>query len=263
VLHNAVLDACDALDGVKDGVLENPTRCKFDPKAVLCTGPGGDGPDCLTAPQVEAARKIYAGASNPRTHEPIYPGLQPGSELGWAQSVAAQPVGYATDFFKYIVFKDETWEPKNLNFDSDVALTEKIETGLNAVDADLTKFIARGGKLLLYHGWSDPGIPPVNLVNYYESVLARTPDKKGVRDSVRAFMVPGMGHCGGGEGTSSFDMVGAVDRWVETRNPPSQIPAWRVVDGQVVRTRPLCAYPLVATYQGTGSTDEASNFMCK
>ena len=263
VLHNAVLEACDALDGVKDGVLENPTRCKFDPKVVQCTGPGGDGPDCLTAPQVEAARKIYAGASNPRTHEPIYPGLQPGSELGWGQSVAAQPVGYATDFFKYIVFKDDAWEPKHLNFDSDVALTEKIETGLNAVDADLTKFIARGGKLLLYHGWSDPGIPPANLVNYYESVLARTPDKKGVHDSVRAFMVPGMGHCAGGEGTSTFDMVGAVDRWVETRNPPGQIPASRVVDGQVVRTRPLCAYPLVATYQGTGSTDDASNFMCR
>jgi feruloyl esterase len=262
VLHKAVLEACDALDGVKDGVLENPTHCTFDPKIVQCNG-NNDGPDCLTAPQVEAARKIYAGASNPRTHEPIYPGLQPGSELGWGQSVAAQPVGYASDFFKYVVFKDEKWDSKSLNFDSDVALTDNVATGLNAVDADLTKFIARGGKLLIYHGWSDPGIPPQNAVNYYQSVLATTPDKKAARESVRAFMVPGMGHCVGGEGTSTFDMVAAVDRWVETKVAPTQIPASRVVGDQVVRTRPLCAYPQTAVYKGTGSTDDASNFMCK
>jgi feruloyl esterase len=262
VLHNAVLNACDALDGVKDGVLENPTLCKFDPKVTQCKG-SNDGPDCLTAPQVEAARKIYAGASNPRTKEPIYPGLQPGSELGWGSSVAAQPVGYATDFFKYVVFKDEKWEPGQLNFDADVVLTDKVATGLNAVDADLTKFIAHGGKLLIYHGWSDPGIPPQNAVNYYQSVLARTPDKNAVRESVRAFMVPGMGHCGGGEGTSTFDMVAAVDRWVDTRIAPTEIPASRVVEGKAVRTRPLCAYPRMAAYKGTGSTDDAANFVCR
>ncbi len=177
--------------------------------------------------------------------------------------MAAQPVGYATDFFKYIVFKDEKWEPTQLNFDADVALTDKTATGLNAVDADLTKFVARGGRLLIYHGWSDPGIPPQNAVNYYQSVLATTPDKKAVRDSVRAFMVPGMGHCGGGEGTSTFDMVAAVDRWVESGVAPERIPASRMVDGQTVRTRPLCAYPKTAVYNGTGSTDDASNFVCK
>ncbi len=261
VLHTAVLDACDARDGVKDGVIENPSRCAFDPKVTICQDGSASG--CLTAPQVEAARKIYAGASNSRTHEPLYPGLQPGSELGWGSSVAAQPVGYATDFFKYIVFKDERWEPTQLNFDADVALTDKTATGLNAVDADLTRFIARGGKLLIYHGWSDPGIPPQNAVNYYQSVLATTPGKTAARDSVRAFMVPGMGHCGGGEGTSTFDMVAAVDRWVESGVAPDRIPASRVVDGQTVRTRPLCAYPQTAVYNGSGSTDDASNFVCK
>ena len=123
--------------------------------------------------------------------------------------------------------------------------------------------MARGGKLLIYHGWSDPGIPPRNAINYYQSVLAATPDKKAAGESVRAFMVPGMGHCGGGEGTSTFDMVAAVDRWVDTRIAPAQIPASRVVDGQVVRRRPLCAYPQTAVYKGTGSTDEATNFSCK
>jgi Tannase and feruloyl esterase len=262
VLHKAALDVCDTNDGVKDGVIENPARCKFDPKVTLCKHAAG-GPECLTGPQVEAAAKIYAGASHSRTHEPLYPGLQPGSELGWGSSVAAEPVGYATDFFKYVVFKDEKWEPARLDFDGDVALTDKTPTGLNAVDADLSPFIAHGGKLLIYHGWSDPGIPPQNAVNYYQSVLATTPDTRAVRESVRVFMVPGMGHCGGGEGTSTFDMVSAVDRWVETKSAPERIPASRFVDGQTVRTRPLCAYPLTAVYSGTGSPDDASNFVCK
>jgi feruloyl esterase len=261
VLHKAALDACDAHDGVRDGVIENPVRCRFDPRVTLCKDGATGG--CLTAPQVDAAAKIYAGASHSRTHEPLYPGLEPGSELGWASSVAAQPVGYATDFFKYVVFKDEKWEPAQLNFDADVAVTDKTATGLNAVDADLSRFMARGGKLLIYHGWSDPGIPPRNAINYYQSVLAATPDKKAVRESVRAFMVPGMGHCGGGEGTSTFDMVAAVDHWVESRVAPERIPASRVVEGHTVRTRPLCAYPLTAVYAGTGDTDDASNFVCK
>jgi feruloyl esterase len=264
VLHKAVLEQCDALDGVKDGVLENPTKCAFDPKVVLCKGPGNNvGTDCLTAPQVEAARKIYAGASHATTHELLYPGLQPGSESGWNQSVSARPVGYAEDFFKYIVFKDEKWDPKSLNYDGDVATTDKTATGLNAADGDLTKFVGHGGKLLIYHGWSDPGIPPYNAVNYYESVLKATRDKKAVRDSVRLFMIPGMGHCGGGDGTSTFDMAAAVDAWVQTKAAPSEIPASKIADGKVVRTRPLCAYPAVATYKGTGSIDEAANFVCR
>jgi feruloyl esterase len=258
ILHKAVLAQCDALDGVKDGVLENPTKCTFDPNVVLCKN--GDGPDCLTAPQVEAARKIYAGASNARTHERLYPGLEPGSENGWNSSVAARPVGYAEDFFKYVVFKDETWNPKALNYDVDLVTTDKTPTGLNAVDADLSKFTARGGKLLMYHGWSDPGIPPENSVNYYQSVLKKT---KNAGDSVRLFMVPGMGHCGGGDGTSTFDMVAAVDKWVETKAAPATIPASKMAEGKAVRTRPLCAYPSMASYTGTGSTDDAANFTCK
>jgi feruloyl esterase len=258
VLHKAALDRCDALDGVKDGVIENPAACTFDPSVVLCRN--GDGPDCLTGPQVDAARKIYAGAPAASGRQPLYPGLEPGSESGWNMSVAARPVGYAEDFFKYIVFKDEKWDPKALNYDADLAITDKTPTGLNAVDADLSKFTARGGKLLIYHGWSDPGIPPENSVNYYKSVLKAT---RNARDSVRLFMVPGMGHCGGGDGTSTFDMAAAVDKWVETKTAPTVIPASKMADGRVVRTRPLCAYPSAAAYKGTGSTDDAANFICK
>jgi feruloyl esterase len=257
VLHKAAVAQCDALDGVKDGVLENPTKCAFDPKVIECRN--GDGPDCLTAPQAEAARKIYSGASHAKTHELLYPGLEPGSELGWSMSVAARPVGYAEDFFKYIVFRDEQWDPKSLNYDVDVVTTDKTPTGLNAVDANLNRFVEHGGKLLIYHGWSDPGIPPSNSVNYYQSVVKAT---RNARDAVRLFMVPGMNHCGGGDGTTFFDMVAAVDKWVATKTAPASIPASRI-GGPAVRTRPLCAFPTVATYKGTGSTDEAANFVCK
>ena len=261
VLHKAALGQCDALDGVKDGVIENPLACKFDPAATQCKS--GDGPDCLTAPQVDAARKIYAGAFHAKTHERLYPGLEPGSETGWNQSVAARPVNYSEDFFKYIVYKNAEWDPKTLNYDADVVAADNVKTGLDATDADLTKFFGRGGKLLIYHGWSDPGVPPYNSVNYYNSVLKATPDKKAAADSVRLFMVPGMAHCGGGDGTSTFDVAAALDTWVETKKAPAQIPAAKMVEGHAVRTRPLCAYPAVATYKGTGSTDDAANFTCR
>jgi feruloyl esterase len=258
VLHRAALAQCDALDGVKDGVIENPLKCAFDPSVTLCKS--GDGTDCLTAPQVEAAKKIYAGASQPTTHRLLYPGLEPGSETGWNMSVAARPVSYAEDFFKYIVQNNPEWDPKSLNYDADVATVDKVKTGLDATNADLSAFVAHGGKLLVYHGWSDPGIPPRNSVNYYDRVLKAT---RNARDGVRLFMVPGMAHCGGGDGTSTFDMVAAVDTWVETKAAPATIPASRVVDGRAVRTRPLCAYPAVATYKGSGSTDDAANFVCR
>src|SRR5215467_12491668 len=258
VLHKAALEQCDALDGVKDGVIENPLKCNFDPGVTLCQS--GNGPDCLTAPQVEAAKKIYAGATHAKTHQLLYPGLEPGSESGWNMSVAARPVSYAEDFFKYIVHNDAAWDPKSLNYDADVVAVDKLKTGLDATNPDLSKFVGRGGKLLIYHGWGDPGIPPRNSVSYYESVLKATPT---ARDGVRLFMVPGMAHCGGGDGTSTFDMVAAVDGWVETKAAPATIPASRMADGKVVRTRPLCAYPAVARYKGTGSTDDAANFACR
>ena len=259
VLHDAALAACDALDGVKDGVLEDPTRCKFDPKVVQCKD--GDGPACLTAAQVEAARKIYSGPKNPQTGEQIFSPLFPGSELGWAASAGAQPVGYAIDFFRYVVFRDPNWDPMTLNYDSDIAKADKVAGPLTVIDRDLTRFLHHG-RLLMYTGWGDPGIPPGYLADYYKNVVAKTKDGN-LRDAVRLFMVPGMGHCGGGEGTSTFDMLGALDQWVERGKAPDLIAASRVRDGIVDRTRPLCPYPQVATYKGNGSTDDAASFVCK
>lgn len=263
-LHDAVLQACDARDGVKDGVLEDPTRCLFNPNVLACKG--GDGPACLTPPQVEAARAIYNPSINPRTRQALYPGLVPGGELGWATGVGPvvqEPMSLATGIFKYTTFRSENWDWRTFDFDRDSALADKIDAGTtNAIDPNLRPFFDRGGKLLQYHGWADPGITPLNSINYYKSVAEKIGVTK-LGDSYRLFMVPGMDHCRGGEGPDTFDDLGALDRWVENKQPPEQIVASRRRNGKVDRTRPLCPYPQVAVYKGTGSTDEAANFSCK
>lgn len=261
LIHNAVLQACDAHDGVKDGVLENPARCTFDPKVLECHG--GDSAACLTAPQVEAARQIYAATRNRATRREIT-GLQPGSELGWATWGGPQPFGTSVDHFKYVVYKDPNWDPRSFNFDRDIVLAEKMDDGLiNTLDANLQPFLDRGGKLIQYHGWTDPQISPGSSVNYYKSVVDKIGGTDKVHGSYRLFMVPGMNHCGGGDGPNTFDMVTALEEWVEKGKAPDKIIASRVRDGKVDRTRPLCPYPQVAQYKGTGSIDDATNFVCK
>src|SRR4029453_3851790 len=251
---------------------------------VLACQPGSDAASCLTPAQVDGVRRIYAGPSNPRTKEHIFAGLERGSELGWNPV----PVGYAADYFKYIVFKDPNWDPKTLNYDSDV---ERASKGANlifdATSTDMSRFTKRGGKLIMYQGWAEPGIPPGNLVKYLGQIqqktsgandsvrvfrvpgmghwgarntagnLGKVPGKiqektSGAKDSVRVFMVPGMGHCGGGNGPSTFDIVAALDAWRDGGKAPEQVSASRVRDGKADRTRPLCAWPAVAKYKGTG-----------
>jgi feruloyl esterase len=238
-IHKAVMEACDALDGVKDGVLEDPTRCHFDPGAIECKG--ADGPDCLTSPQVEAARKIYTPARNPRTGEAIFPAMEPGSELVWATLAGGpKPIALADDYFKYVVFENPNWDFKTLNFDSDFAKAERRDGGiLSATNPDLRPFFSHGGKLIQYHGWTDQQVMPRNSIDYYNSVVKEIGDAAKTGDSYRLFMAPGMGHCGGGEGPNKFDMVGALAQWVEKGKAPDAILASRN-EGNASRTRPLC-----------------------
>jgi feruloyl esterase len=261
-IHEAVLAACDAHDGVKDGVLENPMRCKFDPQVLACREAESDA--CLTRPQIAAARRIYAPVANPRTKEYIYPGLEPGSELGWSMMLGPEPFSYANDFWKYMVTKDPSWDFKTLNFETDLAKALKEDHGVvDATDANLAPFFAHGGKLIQYHGWSDPGIAPENSVNYYNKVVDTLGGRAKTMSEYRLFMVPGMAHCRGGEGTDTFDMLGALEQWVEHGKAPDQITASKLAkDGSVERTRPLCPYPQEAVYRGSGSTNEAANFRC-
>ncbi len=260
MIHTAALDQCDTLDGAKDGIIEDPTRCKFDPKVLECKGE--DSPSCLTSPQVETARRIYADVINPRTKKEIFPGHEPGSELGWNTMAGPNPFGVGLDLFKYIVFNNPNWDYKTFNFDTDTATSYKVDEAMDALDPDLKAFLGRGGKIIQYHGWADPQISPRSSVEYYNAVLEKMGGSAKVNDSYRLFMIPGMAHCGGGEATANFDMLTALEQWVEAKKAPDTIPASRVRDGKVDRTRPLCPYPQVAKYKGTGSVDDAANFTC-
>ena len=261
VIQKAVLKACDINDGVNDGVLEDPRSCKFDPGAILCKG--ADGPDCLTASQVETARRIYSPAINPRSKEQIFPGFEPGSEKGWGFAASAQPPQLTLTGLKNRVFKDPNWDYKTFNFDSDVALIDRESQAVNAMDPNLGPFFSHGGKLLQYHGWNDTLIAPENSVNYYTSVADKLGGANKVNDSYRLFMVPGMAHCRGGDGTDRFDVISAMEQWVEKRKAPESIIASRYADDKPDRTRLLCPYPQIAAYKGSGSTDDAANFVCK
>jgi feruloyl esterase len=256
LIHNAALEACDALDGVKDRVLEDPTRCHFDPQVLLCKH--GDDPSCLTAPQVEVARKIYSGPG-----ASLFPGLERGSELGWTNLSSPTPMALAQETYQYLVFHDPHWDYLTFDPARDMALADKIAgPTMNSTDPNLNPFFQRGGKLLMYHGWADPGIAPRNSVNYYKSVVDTVGTVQAAA-SIRLFMVPGMGHCAGGDGTDTFDKIGTLAQWVERNQAPDRIPAAHRTQGVVDRTRPLCPYPEVAQYKGTGSTDDAANFVCR
>jgi len=263
VIHQAALAACDSRDGLKDGLIDDPTKCDFDPKVLLCKG--ADGPACLTVPQVEAAKKIYSPAINPRTGQQLFSSLVPGTELGWGvQALGPEPSANIYDQYRYVVFKDVNWDWKTFNFDSDVVRGDLPENlVMNATDPNMKAFFSHGGKLLLYHGWSDTNVPTLNTIKYHKSVAETMGGAAKASDSVRLFLEPGMGHCGGGEGPNVFDKVGALEQWVEQGKAPQMLNASHSTNGKVDRTRPLCPYPQVAKYKGTGSIDDAANFVCK
>jgi feruloyl esterase len=267
LIHDAVLKACDAADGVNDGVIENPLACHFDPGVLACKG--ADTASCLTASQVNALRDIYGNAHG-TDGKKIFPGLAPGGEVGWPLMSSVQ-VSFAQTFYRYFVFQKPDWDYASLNLDRDVAYADqRVGSIVNSTNPDLTSFRAHGGKLLQYHGWNDPLISPYNSIDYYESVLARVGGGKPraaaleeVQGFHRLFMVPGMNHCRGGDGTDTFDGLGALQEWVEKSIPPTRLVAIKLVAGQRVRSRPLCPYPQVAHYRGNGSGDDAVNFSCE
>jgi hypothetical protein len=283
-IESAALRACDATDGVKDGVIDDPPKCHFDPAKLLCHGAESDS--CLTRPQVEALKKLYDGPRNAKS-EQIFPGYVPGAETGrggwgpWITGSAPKKslmFAFGSQFFADFVFSDANWDYRTFNFDRDVKPTDdKMASILNATDPNLKAFKNRGGKLILYHGWSDAAISALNSVNYYKSVAANMGQRE--TDSfVKLFMAPGMQHCAGGPGPDLLARPGAEQdperdldlalvRWVEKGIAPAKlIAAKRQEDANlasaVLRTRPLCPYPQVVKYKGTGSIDDASNFTC-
>lgn len=265
-VNRAALAQCDANDGVKDGVIEDPSDCDFDISVLQCRefGPAR----CLLDEQIEVFDAIYAGPKHPRTGERLYPSLVPGGEMAWNLTDGSGLVEYPYEYFGRSVMGDPSWNWREFDFNADIEMAEK-KTGavLNAIDPNIASFRDSGGKLITYHGWNDQGVFPGGSIRYYESVakhLASSPDTAidETRDFFRLFMVPGMAHCRGGPGPNQFDAVSAIEAWVEHGAAPAEIEARKLEGGEVVRTRPLCPYPQTAQYVGSGDTDARENFVC-
>jgi feruloyl esterase len=262
MIHQAVLNACDGSDGVKDGVIENPLQCKFDYAQLACKA--GDNAECLTKGQVESAKTMTSVLKDPKSGKVLFDKyLMPGSELGWATLGGPEPLPLSTSGMKNVVFQNPSWDYHTMNISADVDRAANSDNGaMYAGDPDLNPFFAHGGKLLMYHGWTDPQISPLLSITYYNKVV-KTVGKNNATKSIALFMMPGMDHCRGGSGPAEFDAVNTLEQWVEQARTPQQIIASHKTDGKVDRTRPLCPYPQVAKYKGAGSTDEAANFVCK
>jgi feruloyl esterase len=253
IVHEAVLAACDGLDGAKDRQLDNPLDCHFDPGVLLC--PGADGPDCLTAPQVELLRKTYQGPVNPRTGEVIFPGPAPGNELGEMYSFATgEPRTVASDMFKYVVFQDPAWDWKTLDWDSDIDKAIEATAPMLTAYPSFQAFADEGGKLMIFVAWVNYHNPK-QLMDYYDEAVRDMGAEKAAR-SIRLFAIPGRFE------ETMFDKVTLMEDWVERGRAPEANTVSYHAAGKPLRTRPLCAYPELARYRGTGSTDDASNFAC-
>ncbi|HEX3337898.1 MAG TPA: tannase/feruloyl esterase family alpha/beta hydrolase [Pseudolabrys sp.] len=298
LVNSAALKACDGLDGVVDGVIDNPLTCPFKVASLLCAQ-NQDPSTCLTQAQVTAVEKVYQGPRNPVTGKSIYPGYSPGTELGWGSNTTGPVPSTAQNFFKFMVYNDPNWNYQTFNFSSDVAFTDaKFAVTLDAVNPDLRAFKRRGGKILQSHLWSSTTHPARRSVEWYSQVVSfmnvhdegtRGDDRQGhldIRDFLheatqgdnhrypgalnigdfratqhfyRFFLAPGGS---GSKGPGAFDSLPYLERWVEEGIPPTSILASHVTNGVVDRTRPLCLYPAFAEYKGSGSTDDAANFKC-
>jgi feruloyl esterase len=261
MVHSAVLEACDGLDGVRDGVIENPLACHYDFAKLACRG--ADGPGCLTQGQVESAKTLTSPLRDLKTGKVIDERhLWPGAELGWTTLGGASPLGLSVSGLANILFKDVQWDWRTFEVSKGMEEAAKADGGaLFSGDPNLKPFFAHGGKLLMYHGWTDQQVTPQTSTIYYERVL-KAVGKEAAAKGIALFMVPGMNHCQGGAGTDTFDKMAAIESWVSSGVPPAQIVASHRTNGQVDRTRPLCPFPQVAKYKGAGDTNDAVNFSC-
>ncbi|HUB50524.1 MAG TPA: tannase/feruloyl esterase family alpha/beta hydrolase [Terracidiphilus sp.] len=283
-IAHAVLAQCDQLDGVKDGILNDPRQCKFDPATIECKS-GENTDQCLTSAQVATLKTIYAGVRDAQGHT-LFPGYLPGAEEGrngWGPWILGPApahslmASFGSGYYSNMVYEKADWDYRSFSLESGLALAQKkTANALDAVDPNLTPFNAHGGKLIIYHGWNDPAIPALNSVNYYRSVSSSIGEAK-TESFVRLYMAPGMQHCAGGPGPDSFgqssdwnpdpkyNMRTALELWVEKGIAPAEIIATKTEEnpnGKPLMTRPLCPFPQIARYKGTGDTNAAENFVC-
>jgi feruloyl esterase len=259
MVNRAVINACDAKDGVTDGVLNEPTKCTFDVVSLQCKA--GDAENCLTPPQVAAIKRVYEPAKT-SSGQVVFPGKVPGSEYGFNAYIAGQNAPPISAGSFQVAYNNANWDWRTFDLNKDLPLVDqKVGAIVNAVNPDLSKFKARGGKVLMYHGWNDTAISPGNAIDYYTSVQKKMGGKQD--DFIRLFMAPGMNHCGGGPGPNQVNWMAALERWREAGTPPERIDALRINNNRIEVSRPLCAYPQIAVYNGKGTTNDAGNFSCK
>ncbi|MEZ5287433.1 MAG: tannase/feruloyl esterase family alpha/beta hydrolase [Vicinamibacterales bacterium] len=284
-LARASVAACDAADGVEDGLVSDPLACRFDPATLACAD--GDTADCLTPGQLATVRQVYGGVRtrNGRTYAFGFPPGHEDGASGWQQWIAGSvppvpledgtagyegprlPSGYGLMDFNFRSLALDTPEPgygwRGFDVDRDLPRMKTSTRTLTPSDPDLRKFMRRRGKLLLYHGWSDPGISALGTLDYRNRVVRAVGGQKAADTFLRTYFIPGMHHCGGGPGPNSFDMLAELERWVEKGEAPGAVIATRYEDGRAVRSRPLCPHPQKARYDGTGSIDDAASFTCR
>jgi feruloyl esterase len=259
-LNRAALDACDELDGVKDDAIEDPTRCHFDPASIQCRG--ADKDSCLTAAQVNTARRLYAGARFADGTQ-IYSGFEPGSELLWGAMIEGpEPLFINNDFFRYIAFEDPEWDFGTFDLEVDTRrIDSRLGPVINSISTDLKAFKENGGKLLVYTSWNETWVPPRTITTYYSDVVKTMGGEGKTKDFFRLFMVPEFGMCPA-MFPGTFDAMGALQKWREEGIAPDHIQANYSNVGQVYKTRPVCAYPEVAIYKGEGDINKAENYRC-
>ncbi len=272
LLRAGAMAQCDALDGIKDNEIADPRRCNFKPERLACKA-GAVSDACLTTEQLAIVRHIYAPSRNSKTGAFLFPAPLPGSELGWAQT-AGTPVSMGIDNYKYAIKGDADWDFRKLDWGGDVEAAEKMQLEhVIATNPDLSRFKARGGKLIQYHGWADHLIVPEDSLNYYESVVAEQGSLSATQDFYRLFLVPAMSHC---SGAYTLPLQSAIEAWVETKAAPASLEGKRMsaqttfgvpspppaTPITVIGARPICAYPAVARYDGKGDINAAASFAC-
>lgn len=259
LLHNALMTSCEANDGVADGFLNNPLACSFEPEVLRCES--AQTSVCLTAEELSSVDRVFNGTygSNGTL---LYPGHAPGFELGWRiPAENATPSPLQTEATQYVAYEDPNWDWREFELERDLALVRNKAGFIEALDADLSEFKARGGKILFYHGWNDPGPSPINTINYYNDVLTTVDGNND--DWLRLFMMPGMGHCRGGVGPDQADFLGTMEAWFEKGITPQSITSSRIREGRVDMTRPLCAYPSIATWDKQGNPNDVASYDCQ
>ena len=269
ILQQVLIEQCDEIDGIRDGIITNPDKCSFDFDNLPVCSKIQDG-DCFSPDEIEAIKKLYAGLTVQGVE--VYPEYPFGSEGAWWEYVVG-PGSFATEYhvptfhygsgtewYKYFVFNDPEWDYSTYDFSTFFSDTEYSSAGYNVASTDYNAFSDRGGRIIMYHGWNDPAFSANASIDYYKAVKKADPL---AGNYLKLFLLPGVNHCSGGPGPSSVDWIEVIRDWVENGNAPERITLSKFNNGESVMTRPVYPYPRIVVYDGSGDPNVESSFIEK